>query len=232
MGVRLRLAGTLVIQRFDRIEDFDLESINVGAIVPGVEFLIPLSDRALLRPYLDAGLGSTSGDLLGSGMVLGTGIRGEFLFPWRRFALGVEPRVALAATRFNGDAGDDEFGAVYARMNARYPLWFHIGRYLPEAGVYFEPGYSFRTLTVSSLVGLAQNVGYEFEFGATFGFRGPYPKIWFVTIPRIGFGYRWGEGVHGWVIRLGGDRVTRLKWDDVPYSGGWGSNYYKPGEEP
>ena len=220
-GIRLRLAGTFAVQPFDRIGDLDLDAIQIGALVPGIELLIPLSERSLLRPYADIGVGSASGDRLGSALILGTGIRGEFVFPWHRFALGIEPRVALAATRSSREAGDDEFGSVFVRLNSRHPLWFGVGAYLPEVGAYFEPGYSFRSLTLSSLFGAAESVGYEFELGATLGMRGRYPKIWFITIPRIGFGYRWGDGVRGWVIRLGGDRVTRLHWPDVPGSGGW-----------
>lgn len=227
MGIRLRLSGTFAIQPFDDVGDISLDAIQVGAFVPGLELLIPLSDHSLLRPYADIGVGSASGELLGSAMVFGGGMRGEFVFPWHRFALGIEPRIALAATRASRDAGDDEFGTAYARFDARYPLWFKTGSYIPEMGAYVEPGYSFRDFTAASIIGASQDVGYEFEAGASFGFRGPYPKIWFLTIPRIGFGYRWGSGVRGWVIRLGGDRVTRLRWDDVPGSGGWGSNYHQ-----
>ena len=224
VGIRLRLSAAFAIQKFDQIGDLDLDGITVGAFVPGVELLIPLSDRSLLRPFADIGVGSASGDRLGTALVLGTGIRGEFVFPWHRFALGVEPRIILAATRSTKDAGDEAFGVAFARLSARYPLWFNVGSYVPEIGAYFEPGYSFRNLNLSSLLGIASEVGYEYEIGGSIGFRGPYPKVWFITIPRVGLGYRWGNGIHGWVIRLGGDRVTRLKWADVPGSGGWGSN--------
>jgi hypothetical protein len=49
-----------------------------------------------------------------------------------------------------------------------------------------------------------------YEIGATIGFRFLAPKIWFIAVPRLSVGYRFGDGLTGLRIRIGGDRVTRL----------------------
>ena len=59
-------------------------------------------------------------------------------------------------------------------------------------------------------VGGRESVRWQYEVGVTLGFRVQAPKIWFIRVPRLGVGYRFGDGLEGLSIRIGGDRVTRL----------------------
>ena len=56
-GVRLRLTSVIGFAQFDSIAEFDVRSVNLGAIFPGIEFLFKTGDLSMLRPYLDAGIG-------------------------------------------------------------------------------------------------------------------------------------------------------------------------------
>ena len=59
----------------------------------------------------------------------------------------------------------------------------------------------------------AINTNLEVGFG--FGFSQARPKIWFVTVPRIRVGYRFGD-LEGWRIRLGGDWLTQVVGLNTP----------------
>lgn len=209
LGLRLRLTGVVGFQDFERVEDFKIESVRLGGLFPGIEFMIPLSDRSMLRPFVDIGLGLSDSRV--EEILLTTfGLRTEFVFPWRRWELGLEPRAQAGVAWANTEIADDEYFVVNAKMDARYPLGFLIGGSTPDVGAYFEPGFFPNALEFTSVDGTGKSVVLQYEIGLTVGFRELAPKIWFVRVPRLGVGYRFGDGLTGLRIRIGGDRVTRL----------------------
>jgi len=209
LGLRLRVTGVIGYQDFDRLEEFDVESIRLGGVFPGIEFLVPLSDRSMLRPFVDIGIGLTNTAI--DELLLTTfGLRTEFVFPWRRWELGLEPRAQVGMSWADTDLVDDEYAMINAHMDARYPLGFTIGGQHPDVGGYFTPGYFPNGLNFTDEAGGRESVRMQYEIGVTLGFREQAPKIWFVRVPRLGVGYRFGDGLTGLSIRIGGDRVTRL----------------------
>ena len=126
----------------------------------------------------------------------------------RRFEIGFEPRLQFNVSKAT-KARDDDFGTVAAKLDARHPLWFEIGGYRPDLGVYIETGYFFDDLSFTSVGGELQRIDEQYEVGVSFGFRSR-PKLLFFRFPRIGVGYRFGDGLAGFRIRIGGDRITRL----------------------
>ncbi len=209
LGLRFRLTGVIGFQEFERLEDFKVESIRLGGVFPGIEFLIPLSDRSMLRPFADIGVGLTNSEI--EELLLTTfGLRTEFVFPWKRWELGLEPRVQAGVSWANTELLDDEYVMLTARMDARYPLGFQIGGETPDVGAYFEPGYFANALEFTGVGGTRESIEKQYEIGVTVGFREQAPKIWFIRVPRFGVGYRFGDGLTGLRIRIGGDRVTRL----------------------
>lgn len=209
LGLRLRLTGVIGYQDFERLDEFKVESLRFGGLFPGIEFMIPLSDRSMLRPFADIGIGLTNSEI--EELLLTTfGLRTEFVFPWKRWELGLEPRVQAGVSWANTELVDDEYVMLTARMDARYPLGFQIGGETPDIGAYFEPGYFLNTLEFTGVDGTGESIEKQYEVGMTVGFREQAPKIWFVRVPRIGVGYRFGDGLTGLRIRIGGDRATRL----------------------
>lgn len=209
LGLRLRLTGIIAFTDFARLEEFDLESVRIGGLIPGIEVLVPLGPRSMLRPYADLGIGLTNSEI--EQLSLATiGMRTEFVFPWRRWELGLEPS-ALAGW---ADAGRDLVDASYAvigiKADARYPLAFSIGGQVPDIGAYVEAGWFPIGIQYESAEGTRSTSNDSYEVGATIGFRHQAPKVWFIRVPRLGVGYRFGDGLTGLRIRIGGDRVTRL----------------------
>jgi hypothetical protein len=209
VGLRLRLTGVLGFQDFERLEEFNLESVRLGGVFPGIEFLLPLSDRSMLRPFADIGIGLTN-TAIDELWLTTFGLRTEFVVPWKRWEIGFEPRAQAGISWADTDLLDEQYVLVSARMDVRYPLRFEIGGSTPDVGGYFEPGWFPNELVFSAEGGAERSVVGQYELGATLGFRDLAPKIWFIRVPRLGFGYRFGDGLTGWRIRIGGDRVTRL----------------------
>jgi hypothetical protein len=209
LGLRLRLTGVLGFQDFQGIEDFEIKSIRLGGLFPGIEFLIPLNDRSLLRPFIDLGVGLTNSDAADI-LVSNTGLRSEFIFPWRRWELGLEPRVQGSTTRASVDLVDGNFVLLAMKMDARYPLGFTIGGSTPDVGAYFEPGWFANPLEFRTEAGDRDSIDQQHEVGLTVGFRDLAPRIWFFRVPRLSVGYQFGDGLSGLRIRIGGDRVFRL----------------------
>ena len=209
LGLRLRITGVIGYQDFERLEDFNVESIHLGGVFPGIEFLLPLSDRSMLRPFMDIGVGLTNTEI--AEVLLTTiGLRTEFVFPWKRWELGLEPRAQVGLSWSNTELVDGEYATLTGRMDARYPLGFTIGGSTPDVGGYFEPGFFPNGLSFTSSDGGRTSIQKQYEVGITLGFRNPAPRIWFFRVPRLGLGYRFGDGLTGLRIRIGGDRVTRL----------------------
>jgi hypothetical protein len=209
LGLRLRITGVIGYQDFERLADFEVESIRLGGVFPGIEFLLPLSDRSMLRPFMDIGIGLTSTEI--AEVLLTTiGLRTEFVFPWKQWELGLEPRAQVGLSWSNTELGDQEYATLTARMDARYPLGFTIGGSTPDVGGYFEPGFFPNSLSFTNADGSRTSIQKQYEVGITLGFRDLAPRIWFFRVPRLGLGYRYGDGLTGMQIRIGGDRVTRL----------------------
>ena len=65
---------------------------------------------------------------------------------------------------------------------------------------------------------MTAGVAYIAGRGGVFFIIGGYVSYWFLApmlcslfrVPRLGIGWRFGDGASGWHIRIGGDRVTRL----------------------
>ena len=208
-GLRLRLTGVLGFQDFERLADFQVESVRFGGVFPGIEFLIPLSDRSMLRPFVDLGIGLTNSnveDILLSNL----GLRTEFVLPWKRWELGLEPRIQAGIARASVDLVDDDYVSLSMKMDVRYPVGFRIGGSTPDVGAYFEPEWLPNALEFTTADGGRDSIDEQHEVGVTLGFRDPAPKIWFIRVPRLSVGYRFGDGLTGLRIRIGGDRVTRL----------------------
>ena len=209
-GVRLRLTGVIGYADFDSIADFDIKSVDLGAVFPGIEFLFKTGENSMLRPYLDIGWGATSAD--STNLVYGElGLRTEFVWPWKRWELGLEPRFKGGYAFTDIRNADLANVRISAKVDARYPLGFRIDGQTPDIGVYFEPSWYPEPISFFSLDGDEKTVDAQYEVGATMGFRFLAPMLCSLfRVPRLGIGWRFGDGASGWHIRIGGDRVTRL----------------------
>jgi len=209
-GWRLRVTGVIGIAEFDSIAEFDVKSVDLGAIFPGIELLFKTGQRSVLRPYVDIGWGATSTDT--TTLVYGeAGLRTEFVFPWRTWELGIEPRFSGGYAFTDIENADLGHIKISSKVSARYPLGFTIRGQTPDVGVYFDPMWYPNSITFPTSGGEGQSVDVQYELGVTLGFRFLAPMLCrLFRWPRLGIGWRFGDGTDGWHIRIGGDRIIRL----------------------
>lgn len=214
-GLRLRLAATFATSDlFDILED-GFEDVRVSSFVPGIEFVIPVGRNHLLRPHLDAGVGTQSAAdkvaFLGA-----IGLRTEFKIVGRHFFAGLEPGFQVS-NRYGDDLESDATFSPFITVSGRRVLGFTIDGHQPDAGLFIETGYDFNALELASVRSTQDAVQTRWEVGAGFGFSQTRPKIGPFRFPRIRIGYRFGD-IEGWRIRIGGDWLNPVLGLDHPDS--------------
>lgn len=204
-GISLRLAGGL---GWHGTEIPDAQStIRFFTFVPGVSFDILAAERLLLRPYVDFGFGriATANEWLGIG---GVGILSEWLFPWRRFELALEPEVQYTLTASKERLPDNELFMAALRVDLRHPLWFTWMGAQTDLGGYVEVAGAWGATDIDPSISQTVELRRHLELGVSFG-QNPRPKIWLFRVPRFTVAFRFASDFRG--LRLSfGDRKLRL----------------------
>jgi hypothetical protein len=95
----------------------------------------------------------------------------------------------------------DDFGEIRLGFDARHPLPFTIGGSQGDLSLY-----CIRRQYVDAFIardeGNSLEIQYTNELGFTFGTT-PRVKLWFIKLPRIGIGYRFGPNVSGFRLNFG-----------------------------
>ena len=200
-GLRLRLivyAGIYDLN-FDNAVDLDLRFQSLGA-TPGVEFLVPVGRGWTLKPFTEIGYAHDFDQDLDFA-IWSIGMR--TLTEWQpsrihwRFGTNVQ-----YLSTFESDFElSDEFFELQLGLDVGLPLGFHI-----QGNEAFLSPFAIRRQYIDALIvrpeGEPIEILYTNEIGLAFGTR-PKIKLWFISLPRIGIGYRWGPNVSGWRLNFG-----------------------------
>ena len=206
-GLRLRLAGTFAANDLYDLLDGDFKQVSMSSFMPGLEFVVPIGQNHLLRPHLDAGVGfESTADK--TAFLAAIGLRTEFIFAGKHFFAGLEPGFQVN-NRWSVDSANKAVFSPFLTVGGRRVLGFTIAGHQPDAGVFFETGYDFNALELTSVRSTRDAVGAQWEVGAGFGFSQSQPKIGPFRFPRIRVGYRFGD-LEGWRIRIGGDWLNSV----------------------
>ena len=196
-GLRVRLVLYAGIYDFnlDEAVDLDLRFQSLAA-TPGVEFLVPVGKGWILKPFAEIGYGHDFENDLGFG-VWSVGMRTIVTWPVKTWFLSFGTKFQYLSTFTSDLAFADDYGEIRLGFDARHPLPFTIGGNQSDIS-----GYYIRRQYIDAIIELikkAPDPGTANEFGFTFGTT-PKVKLWFIPLPRIGLGYRWGPNAKG--IRL------------------------------
>jgi len=200
-GLRLRLivyAGIYDLS-FENAVDLDLRFQSLAA-TPGVEFLVPLGRGWTLKPFTEIGYAHDfDQDLDFAVWSIGMRTLTEWQtsgIPWR-----FGTKVQYLSTFESDFELSDEFFELQLGIDVGLPLGFHI-----QGNEAFLSPFAIRTQYLDALIvrpeGEPIEILYTNEIGLAFGTR-PKIKLWFITLPRIGIGYRWGPKVSGWRLNFG-----------------------------
>ena len=200
-GLRLRLIMYAGIYDFwtEDLIDLDLRFQSLAA-TPGVEFLLPVGRGWTLKPFTEIGYARDFENALNFG-VWSVGMR--TLTEWDVGT--VDLRMGTAFGYFSTFKSDleltDDYGQAEIGLDAGFPLGFTIAgnpAYLATYGIHRRYVDAF----ISRPEGDPLEIEYHTEIGVAFGTR-PRIKLWFVRLPRIGIGYRWGPNVDGVRLNFG-----------------------------
>jgi len=197
-GLRLRFVLYAGIYDFtvENAVDFNYRFSSLAA-TPGVEFLVPVGKGWILKPFAEIGYGRDFDNSLDFG-VWSVGMRTIAIWPVKSWSLSFGTKVQYLSTFTATDAVKSDFGELLLGFDARHPLPFTIGGSQGDIS-----GYCIRRQWVDAFIARDEaeplEVRYTNELGFTFGTT-PRVRLWFVRLPRVGLGYRWGPNVKG--IRL------------------------------
>jgi hypothetical protein len=212
VGLRGRLAGTFAVNDLQNIFE-ELEQVRMLSIMPGVEFVVPFGRNHMLRPFLDAGVGTeTLSDK--EVLLVAGGLRTEFIFTGDHFFFGLEPGFQVN-NRSGTELADEVVFRPFLTLSARRVLGFAVDGHQPDAGLFFEAGYDFNAVELSAVRSTRDAINTNLEVGVGFGFSASRPKVWLVPLPRVRVGYRFGD-LEGWRVRIGGDWLTQVVGLNTP----------------
>ncbi len=127
-GIRLRLS---VFFAWNNVRFLDLEGDDIAAslktltIVPGVEFLIPVGEHWMVRPYAQIGW-LDSLDVPGQRWMASLGSRASGVWRFDRWVLSTGGRLEYTAV-FNEDwRKTDDVSFVDLGADFSFPLWFNV----------------------------------------------------------------------------------------------------------
>jgi hypothetical protein len=200
-GLRLRLivyAGIYDLN-FNNAIDLDLRFQSLAA-TPGVEFLVPVGKGWTLKPFTEIGYARNFDEDLNFG-VWSVGMRTLTEWETNNLEVRLGTKVQYLSTFRSDFILSEDFFELQLGLDVGVPLNFDI------AGntAYLSP-YGIRRQYINALIARPEgdpiDIQYDNELGIAFGTR-PRIKLWFVTLPRVGIGYRWGPNVSGWRLSFG-----------------------------
>ena len=204
IGVGLILPVTLGFFDFepeDLLESGLPEGVNTLSFVPGVELAIPLRRGWSLFPWVQVGVAlDFAADQQSWIFAGGLDARWERRYGARLLRATVKP--FYAGNVLEGFGSYDDYGEVDLGLEAREPLGACLGSAELDVGYFLIAYYYTQDLSFLRAPSTRLGLSNQFEAGFTVGTVRPV-RVWGVTLPRVGFSYRFGAGVPAVRLVLG-----------------------------
>jgi len=194
-GLRVTFNATLGFYDYsvEDILEFDFpDSIGTVGFVPGVEFRLPLRDNWTFMPFLDLGM-ATDTQAEQTTLVIGIGIRSRAEFPWKARTNLLWNELLYAENRTTDLTFESNFSAFSTRFEVRQPLTTVKGR-MTDLGAYAKLEWFFNDVEINRPFREPLRIRERYELGFTWGTAERW-RIAGISMPRIGFGYRFGQGI-------------------------------------
>jgi hypothetical protein len=197
-GLRVTFPVSLSSLRIDGVSSLGgfVRKMRVAAIIPGLEIEVPVGGRALLRPFVEAGLGRGS-ERSSTEAMYGAGVRARSTHRWRRMHLTYGGAVAGRKAPTIADSYD-AYASFEAGGDAQLPLGFTIRGSEARGGVY-AIGRAYDGLEFKRTGRAPIELRGQYEVGASFS-TAPDLRLWKIRLPWLAAGYQFGNTVSG--VRL------------------------------
>ena len=205
IGIRLRLSIFFSWNnvRFEDIEGEDIAaSLQTLTVVPGIEFMVPVGELWMVRPYGQIG-GLRALDVPGHRWMASLGSRASVFWPFEKWILSAGGRFDYTSIFDEDWRRTDDVSFVDLGGDFSFPLWFNIKGERAAAGVFVITRYYLNPAEIVGQDGFDLGVDLHVEIGASFQIY-DNPKLWFVKIPKwYGIGIRLAENHRSLRIYLG-----------------------------
>ena len=198
-GLRLRVtlyAGIYDLAIFDDLDPTEIQFQSLGG-TPGVEFLVPVGGGWTLKPFVDLGYARDFDNDLDF-LLWSAGMRTLAEYDVGRWDLSVGTKFQFLSVHTSKLDLEDRFGEFMLGFDGVHPLPFTIaGNQAGIGGYYIYRHYIDARANRDD--GEPLTLDHSHEIGLAFG-TDPRIKLWFIRLPRIGLGYRFGPNIRG--VRL------------------------------
>lgn len=181
--------------------------------LPQLELLIPLESGLILKPYISLGGGyafngqARFGTLSVSSkdsydMLYAAGLGMQYERQLDQYTLYLGSKLGWAGEEAFDESDDQNFGTFQTGVEIRRPLGITLGDKKPDLAASFIYYRFFPAAAFSMQTEAPLKIENQYEFGLTLGLAKP-SKLWFLSDPRIGASYRFGDGLTGFRLNLG-----------------------------
>ena len=202
----LKLNTTISAGFFDyepeqSIPELELPSgIGTLVVLPGIEYIAPITDSWRLHPFADLGVGRNF-DANTNNLIYGFGVKSYYHFDIGKFPFLLGNRLYQAGFHNRTLDVSNSFAAFETGLNmtvARGQLW---GRET-DLGLYYMNFIFSDDLSLTEVSDKVDSLNIQNEIGFTFGASKPVDYT-FIGRPRIGLGVRFTDGEELYRLFLG-----------------------------
>lgn len=204
--LKLKINSPLYYGRFRfrrRFEDGTKLKVDqdVMAYLPGLELEYEAVDNWYIKPFANIGLAWEIYDKArprglevdDSAVYLYTiGITSLYEIFWERFTFSVGNKIAWAGNATFDNENKQSYGVLENGLDVKHPLGFRIKGYEPDMSVFFNWYHFFPATKFDRFLREPLKVENQYEIAGTLGSATPL-KLWVISNPRIGVGYRFGD---------------------------------------
>lgn len=174
---------------------------DMMSVIPGVELQWEPVKHWHIKPFLNAGLAwqvydsSTPNGLSVDDsfvLVYALGVGSLYQMFWDKFTFSVGNRISWAGNTNFHQSVEQSFALLENGVDVKHPLGFTYKGYEPDMSVYFNWYYFIPDTTFDRALKDPLKVENQYEIAATVGLVTP-KKLWILSEPRIGVGYRFGD---------------------------------------
>ena len=196
-GIRLRVNATF---GFYDLQPSDFQNLEVPdqlgtfALVPGVEFPVPMGERWTLTPFADLGF-ATDTEIRETTRVGGLGLRSRAALHDARLAYLLWNEFVYARNSSTEVSPTDDYTLFRTDFELRGLVKYRLGKRPFDLGLVAETDFYFDTVIVDLPLGEPVSIRYRWELGVSTGATEPWKHFKnMFTAPRLGIGYRSGQG--------------------------------------
>lgn len=184
-------------------QHFSLDQQSISA-VPGVELQIPVTDNAVVKPFVQAGIAHAFGSGVGNpdSYVYLAGARALTQWKADEYTLSLGNAVVYAGDTTVGPGFAEHYISLQIAGEIRRPLGFKVGDFAPDLGVYVANYFYPAPLRFSRFLKPDLLVHDQGEVGFSVGSAQPFKLLW-LSNPRLGAGFVFGGGLNVYRVSFG-----------------------------